>query len=99
CRRTQCGGVEARIAQALGRQVVNIRRRHTAAERAELAEARVIDQDQQDVWRALGWAHDLWKNWRVRVLEGAADVTLEMKIGTRKLTRHSRRRSRRNVFS
>ena len=52
-RRTECGGVKAIVFQADCRQFFRIRRLAGAAERARRAEPGVVDQDNQDVWRAL----------------------------------------------
>src|SRR3954454_11972370 len=86
--------MKARIAQSFTGKLVDIRRRHAATERAELSKACVIQQNQHDVWRALGRAHYLWKRGRIRLLVGAADFAREMEIGTRQ---RRRRRSARSL--
>src|SRR2546423_534226 len=79
--------MKTRVAQPMRRQLVDIRRRYAAAESTKLTEAHIIEQNEQDVWRALGWTHDLWKSWRVRVLVGAANVSREVKVGPRQRLR------------
>ena len=49
-------GMEAGIAQPLGRQPVDRRRAHRGAEAAEVGEAGIVEQHQQDVRRTLGRA-------------------------------------------
>ena len=80
-RAAQGGGVEAVVPQALGRELVHRRRRDAAAERAELAEAGVVEQDQHDVRRALGRLHRLRELRLVGVEVGPADVAGEMEVG------------------
>src|SRR5439155_5903033 len=67
-------GMEAVVTQPFGRQPVHRRGRDAAAERAELAKARIVDQDQDDVRRALRRRDGLREPRGVRVLVGAADV-------------------------
>jgi hypothetical protein len=55
------GRVEMIVAQAFRRQPVHGRRGNAAAKRAELAEAAIVDQDEQDVRRALWRADRLGK--------------------------------------
>ena len=83
-RRAQRRGVEARVAQALLRHAVERGRRHLAAERAELPVARIVDQDQHDVRRALGRTHQLGKLRRVAFGNRAPDVALVAEVLERK---------------
>src|SRR3954462_4081472 len=48
-RRAKRGGVEARVAQPRPRQAIEVGRGDLSAERAPLAESRVVDEDEQDV--------------------------------------------------
>src|SRR5207253_10977501 len=80
--RTQRSRMETRVAQALRRQLFDVGRRHTATKCAELTETDIIEQDQQHIWGAFGWAHNLRKGWRIRVLVGAANVSRKVKVGS-----------------
>src|SRR6267142_3296600 len=82
--------MKAGVAQTLRSKLVDIRRRHTASERAELSETHVVQQNQHDVWRAFGWTGYFGKRWWIRLLVGAADFAREMKIGTRQRRRSAR---------
>jgi len=75
--------MEAVVAQALCRKLLHVRRRNSTAENAELSEANVVEQDQDDVGRALGWTRDLRKGGRIGVLVRATDLALEVKIRAR----------------
>ena len=61
-------------------------RGEAAAKRSELAEARIVDQDQQDVRSALRRLHRLGKLHWVRVGDFAADFAVKVKIGPRQHT-------------
>jgi hypothetical protein len=84
CRAAQSGGVEAVVTQPLGRKLIHRGRRHAAAEGAELAEADVVDQDQDDVGRALRRLHRLRKLARVGVGVCPPHISREMEVGARK---------------
>ena len=88
-RRAERRRVEARVAQPVGRHAVERRRRHLPAERAELTVAGVVDQDVDDVRRALGRPHRLRKLRRIALGDRAPDAPLELEIGKRQ---HLRRR-------
>src|SRR5262245_55144581 len=60
-RRAERRGMEARVLQAVGGQLLERRRLARAAERAGCAEADVVDQDHQHV-RCAGW----WSKWHDR---------------------------------
>src|SRR5436190_23933275 len=95
CWRAQCGRMEARIAQALCGKLLHIRRRYSAAECAELAEAGIVKQDQQDV-RCVFWrTDDLRKGCWIGVLKRAADLALEAEVRPRQRQRASRESRRR----
>src|SRR5258706_8011584 len=96
CRRAQCGRMEARVAQALRGQLVDIRRRHATPERTELSEARVIEQDQHHVRRAFRRTNDARKRRWIGVLVGTADLSLESKVGARQRCRGRRWWNRRS---
>src|SRR5262249_41252179 len=82
-RRTQRRGVEAIEAQTFGRQLVHRWRRHTAAKSAELTEARVIDQNQDNVRSAFRCLHRLRKLHLVRIEISPADIAGKMKVRSR----------------
>src|SRR6185437_900171 len=75
--------VEMVVAQPLRGKLVHRRRRNAAAESTELAEAAVIDQDQQNIRRSLGGLHRFWKLRGIGLDIGAADLAGKMKIRAR----------------
>ncbi len=85
-------GVEVVEPQPLGRQPGHGRRGNAAAESAELAEAGVVDEHQQDVRRAFGRLHRGGKLRRIGVGIGAAHLAGEAEVGTRQNLRCSRDR-------
>jgi hypothetical protein len=80
-RAAQGGRVEAVVAQPLGREPVHRGRRHAAAERAELAEPDIVEQDQDDVGRAFWRLHRLRELRRVGIEIGAPDGPGEVEVG------------------
>ena len=92
-RRAERGRVKARVAEAVLREAVEIGRRNLPAERAPLAEAGIVDQDEQDVGRA-GRRLDERNLVGRRVLVGLADDAVEFRIGPRQhlLRRNGRER-------
>src|SRR5436190_24275520 len=73
--------MESRVTQSLRGELLNIWRWDTTTEGAELSVARIIEQDQQHVWRALGRTHHLRKGRWVGILVGPANLSLETKVG------------------
>src|SRR5262249_54508694 len=80
CRRAERRGVKTVVDQPGPGELIQVRRRHRSAEGATHAEADVVEQDQQDVWRALGGPDRLGIA-RRRVLVRLADLALELRIG------------------
>jgi len=78
------GRMKAVIAKAARRELVELRRRHRPAEGADLAEADIVQQDDDNVRRARrGRGHG--RPCRGRVLVGCADLPGECRIGQREL--------------
>src|SRR5436190_660781 len=86
--------MESRVTQSLRGELLNIWRWDTTTEGAELSVARIIEQDQQHVGRALGRTHHLRKGRWVGVLVGTANLSLETKVGPRQRLRRRRRWNR-----
>ncbi len=85
-RRAQGRGVEAVVLQAARRQLLRVRRLAGAAEGARRAEAGVVDQDDQDVGRALRRAQLLnRRELRVRILRVVGDQPGARRIGNRQV--------------
>jgi hypothetical protein len=53
--------MEMIVAQSFRRETIHGRRGNAATERAVLAETAIVDEDEQDVRRALGGAYGLGK--------------------------------------
>src|SRR5262245_43468105 len=79
--------MEAVVAQALCREPVHRWRRYAAAERTELAEACVVNQDEHDVRRTLGCLYRLRELRRVGIGISSSDVAGEVKVGSRQYAR------------
>ena len=85
-RRAQRGGVEAVVLQAARRQLLRVRRLAGAAEGARRAEAGVVDQDDQDVRRALGRAQLLDRRvLRLRILRVIGDQAAPRRVRHREV--------------
>ena len=85
-RRAQRGRVEAVVLQAARRQTFGVRRLAWAAEGARRAEARIVDQDDEDVGRALRRAQLLDRRiFRVRILRIVGDQAGSLRIGDRQM--------------
>src|SRR5262249_30208632 len=80
-RTAQCRRVEAVVPHYLRRKLVHRWRRNAAAEGAELAEAGVVDQDKDDVGRALGRLYGLRELRPVGVKICPPDVAGETEVG------------------
>ncbi len=76
-RRTQGRGVKPSVAQPGGGNPIERGRGHLPAERAELAVARIVDQDEHDIRRALGRANWLRKLRRIAFLRSCGRRCLE----------------------
>src|SRR5262245_52434713 len=81
-RRAERRGVELVVAQAAAGDAVESGRLDRAAEGAAGAEADVVGEDQEDVGRALGRFDTLGEIGN-RALDGASDLALERRLGTR----------------
>src|SRR5262249_7281101 len=81
-RRAERRGVELVEAQAAVGDALETGRRHRAAEGAAGAEANVIGQDQQDVWRPFGRL-DTLREVGSRSLDGASYLALERRLWAR----------------
>src|SRR5258705_9138795 len=81
--RAQRRRVEAGITQALRRELLHIRRGDAPSEDTELPKARVIEQDQQHIWRAFGRAQYRRKSGWIGVLIRPAHLSFEAKIRSR----------------
>ena len=77
------GGVEAVVAKAFGREAVHRGGGDATAEGAVLAEAAVVDEDEEDVGRTLGGLHGFGELSWVGVEIGAADLPGEMEVRAR----------------
>ena len=75
-RRADAGGVERVVAKAFARKLVEVGRRDRSAECAGMAEADIVEQDDDDIGRAFGGLEGLRKIGD-RVLVGLADLALE----------------------
>src|SRR5262245_50461132 len=82
-RTAQRGGVKTVEAQALRCQPVHRRRWHSTTEGVELAEPRVVYENQHDVRRAFRCFDRLWKLWRIGILVGSPDIAGEVGVRTR----------------
>ena len=83
--RADRGDVEAVVAQALVGDPRQVRRLHRAAEGLRVAEAGVVDQHEQHVRSPQGRAHRCQHGpVGLRVLQGASDLPLELRVGHRK---------------
>src|SRR4029077_18874436 len=85
---------EARVAQAACGKFIEVWRRHAAAESAELPEARVVKEDQQDIRGTSGRADNLRKGGRIGVLVCPTYLSLVMIVWTRQRLSRLRRRNR-----
>ena len=74
--------MEAIESQAFGRQSVHRRRGSASAKRAELSEAGIVDQDQHDVRCVFRCLHGLRELRCIGLQISAADMALEVGIGT-----------------
>src|SRR5262245_7099421 len=90
-RTTQGGGVKFVVAKSLRRKSVHRRGRDSPAEGAELPEAGVVNQDEDDVGRTLRCLYGLRKLRRIGVLVGASDVATESRVWPREFVRRLRR--------
>src|SRR5262249_50234249 len=82
-RTTQGGGGKCVVAKSLRRKSVHRRGRNSAAEGAELPEAGVVNQDEDDVGRTLRGLYGLRKLRRIGILVGASDAATESRVGPR----------------
>src|SRR6516162_241768 len=87
CWAAQCSGVETVEPQPFCRELLHCGRGYAAAERAELPETCVVDQDQHDIGRALRSLHWQGKLCRVAVEICPPNVAGKMKIRSRQRTR------------
>ncbi|MNZ90301.1 hypothetical protein D3C78_1092590 [compost metagenome] len=74
-RRAQRGGVETVEAHAIGGELVQARRRHSAAECVELAETDIVEQDHQHVRCAFRRPFQRRELRRITVELGAPDIS------------------------
>src|SRR6266545_2742638 len=86
-RAAQSRCVEGVETQTLGREPIHRGRRNAATEGAELTKARVVDQYQNDVGRALRRLHRLRELPWIGVEIGAPDVAGEMEVRPRQHAR------------
>src|SRR5262245_46329147 len=85
------GRVKPVVAESFRCKSVHRRRRHSPAEGAELPEAGVVNQDEDDVGRALRCLYGLRKLCRIGVLVSTSDAARKTRVWPRQLARRLRR--------
>jgi hypothetical protein len=71
------------VANTLSGEPIHSGRGDASAKSTELAEAAVINEDEEDVRRTFGGLDGFWKLRRVRVEISAADLAGKMEVGAR----------------